>query len=93
MISANLSEIFYLISGVLFILALRGLWSPETSRKGNVCGILERIIERKVKLVLTTDTCYKKLYQGKRLNFEFERTKSRLSEMSTLDYQKLTHKH
>ena len=33
--------------------------------------------------MLTTDTCYKKLYQGKRLNFEFERTKSRLSEMST----------
>ena len=25
--------------------------------------------------------------------FEFERTKSRLSEMSTLDYQKLPHKH
>ena len=26
---------FYLISGVLFILALRGLSSPETSRQGN----------------------------------------------------------
>ena len=35
MISANLSAIFYLISGVLFILALRGLSSPETSRQGN----------------------------------------------------------
>ena len=35
MISANLSAIFYLISGVLFILALRGLSSPETSRRGN----------------------------------------------------------
>ena len=29
MLSANLSAIFYLISGVLFILALRGLSSPE----------------------------------------------------------------
>ena len=29
--SANLSAILYLISGVLFILALRGLSSPETS--------------------------------------------------------------
>ena len=38
--SANLSAIFYLISGVLFILALRGLSSPETSRKGNLFGIL-----------------------------------------------------
>ena len=33
MISANLSATFYLISGVLFILALRGLSSPETSRR------------------------------------------------------------
>ena len=38
--SANLSAIFYLISGVLFILALRGLSSPETSRQGNYFGIL-----------------------------------------------------
>ena len=44
MISANLSAIFYLISGVLFILALRGLSSPETSRKGNFFGILGMII-------------------------------------------------
>ena len=38
--SANLLAIFYLISGVLFILALRGLSSPETSRQGNLFGIL-----------------------------------------------------
>tara|TARA_B100001250_G_scaffold379456_1_gene370151 strand:+ start:279 stop:1676 length:1398 start_codon:yes stop_codon:yes gene_type:complete len=42
--SANLSAIFYLISGVLFILALRGLSSPETSRQGNFFGILGMII-------------------------------------------------
>ena len=44
MISANLSAIFYLISGVLFILALRGLSSPETSRQGNLFGIIGLII-------------------------------------------------
>jgi NAD(P) transhydrogenase subunit beta len=44
MISANLSAIFYLVSGVLFILALRGLSSPETSRQGNFFGILGMII-------------------------------------------------
>ena len=38
--SANLLAIFYLISGVLFILALRGLSSPETSRQGNLYGII-----------------------------------------------------
>jgi len=42
--SENLSAIFYLISGVLFILALRGLSSPETSRRGNLFGILGMII-------------------------------------------------
>ena len=44
MISANLSAIFYLISGVLFILALRGLSSPDTSRQGNYFGIAGMII-------------------------------------------------
>ena len=42
--SVNLLAIFYLISGVLFILALRGLSSPETSRKGNLFGILGMLI-------------------------------------------------
>ena len=44
MISANLSATFYLISGVLFILALRGLSSPETSRQGNLYGIIGMVI-------------------------------------------------
>ena len=42
--SANLSAIFYLISGILFILALRGLSSPETSRQGNYFGIAGMLI-------------------------------------------------
>ena len=44
MISANLAAIFYLISGMLFILALRGLSSPDTSRQGNYFGIVGMII-------------------------------------------------
>ncbi len=42
--SANLLAVFYLISGVLFILALRGLSSPETSRQGNLFGIIGMVI-------------------------------------------------
>ena len=42
--SINVSAIFYLISGILFILALRGLSSPETSRRGNLFGILGMVI-------------------------------------------------
>ncbi len=37
--SLNLAAFLYLTSGVLFILALRGLSSPETSRQGNLFGI------------------------------------------------------
>ena len=42
--SANLSAILFLITGVLFILALRGLSSPETSRTGNLLGILGMVL-------------------------------------------------
>lgn len=34
----------YLVSGVLFILALRGLSSPESSRKGNMFGMVGMLI-------------------------------------------------
>ena len=37
--SANLANLLYLASGVLFILALRGLSHPSTSRQGNFFGM------------------------------------------------------
>ena len=42
--SANLSSILFLVTGVLFILALRGLSSPETSRMGNFFGITGMVL-------------------------------------------------
>ncbi len=47
--SANLVALLYLVSGILFILALRGLSHPETSRTGNMYGMLGMTIA-----VLTT---------------------------------------
>jgi H+-translocating NAD(P) transhydrogenase subunit beta len=38
--SPNLVALLYLAAGVLFILALRGLSSPETSRQGNLFGMV-----------------------------------------------------
>ncbi len=38
--SANLTSLAYLVAGVLFILALRGLSHPETSREGNRFGMI-----------------------------------------------------
>ena len=37
--SQNISNLLYLVAGVLFILALRGLSHPATSRQGNVFGM------------------------------------------------------
>ena len=38
--NANLVALLYLVAGVLFILALRGLSSPESSRRGNLFGMI-----------------------------------------------------
>ena len=42
--SAQLTGFAYLIASVLFILALRGLSSPESSRRGNIFGIVGMVI-------------------------------------------------
>src|ERR1700752_1281119 len=38
--NANLSALLYLVAGVLFILSLRGLSSPASSRRGNLLGMI-----------------------------------------------------
>ncbi|UOK73297.1 NAD(P)(+) transhydrogenase (Re/Si-specific) subunit beta [Ancylobacter polymorphus] len=47
--NANIVALLYLVSGVLFIMALRGLSSPSTSRQGNMFGMVGMTIA-----VLTT---------------------------------------
>ncbi len=42
--SENLSALLYLIAAVCFIMALRGLSSPETARGGNIYGIVGMVI-------------------------------------------------
>src|ERR1700716_2940811 len=38
--NANLAALLYLVAGVLFILSLRGLSSPASSRRGNFLGMI-----------------------------------------------------
>ena len=38
--NANLAALLYLVAGILFILALRGLSHPTTSRQGNLFGMV-----------------------------------------------------
>jgi NAD(P) transhydrogenase subunit beta len=42
--SQDIVALLYLVSGVLFILALRGLSNPESSRLGNIFGIVGMVI-------------------------------------------------
>ncbi len=42
--SPNIVALLYLVAGVLFILSLRGLSSPETSRQGNLFGMIGMVI-------------------------------------------------
>ena len=42
--SANMVAVLYLISALMFIFALRGLSHPESSRLGNIFGIVGMVI-------------------------------------------------
>ena len=42
--NANLSALLYLVAGALFILSLRGLSSPASSRRGNLLGMAGMVI-------------------------------------------------
>ncbi|MBN9016644.1 MAG: NAD(P)(+) transhydrogenase (Re/Si-specific) subunit beta [Rhizobiales bacterium] len=52
MTTANITALLYLVSGVLFIMALRGLSSPATSRQGNIFGMVGMAIAILTTLVL-----------------------------------------
>ena len=50
--NANFAAVLYLVSGVLFILSLRGLSSPATSRQGNLYGMIGMTLAILVTLAL-----------------------------------------
>ena len=60
----NISAILYLISSVSFILALRGLSSPGSARRGNIFGILGMIIAVGTTLTLPTVLSYEVILAG-----------------------------
>ncbi len=51
---SNIAAFLYLVSGVLFVLALRGLSHPATSRRGNLYGMVGMGIAIATTLVLAT---------------------------------------
>jgi cell division protein ZapE len=54
-------------------------------------AMVDEFYDRKVKLIVSAETGVDQLYRGKRLQFEFERTASRLTEMQSNDYLHAAH--
>ncbi|RFB78715.1 NAD(P)(+) transhydrogenase (Re/Si-specific) subunit beta [Methylovirgula sp. 4M-Z18] len=50
--NANFAAVFYLVAGILFIMALRGLSSPASSRQGNRFGMIGMALAIVVTLAL-----------------------------------------
>jgi cell division protein ZapE len=55
-------------------------------------SLVDEFYDRGVKLILSAETGVDELYQGRRLQFEFQRTVSRLVEMQSRDYLARPHK-
>lgn len=54
--------------------------------------LIDELYDRNVKMVIAADAPSDLLYRGDRLNFEFERTRSRLIEMRTVEYLQKPHR-
>ncbi len=54
--------------------------------------LIDELYDRNVKVVIAADAPIAALYRGDRLTFEFERTRSRLTEMRMLEYLQRAHR-
>jgi len=54
--------------------------------------LVDEFYDRRVKLLIRAEQSILDLYQGEKLAFEIERTRSRLLEMQSEDYLKLEHR-
>ena len=64
--NANIAALLYLVAGVLFILALRGLSSPASSRQGNMFGMIGMTIAVLTTLALASAGRLRRLGAGDR---------------------------
>lgn len=63
------------------------VFTPETNNQARrFIALVDEFYDRRVKLILSAAATIDALYQGDRLSFEFERTRSRLSEMQSHEY-------
>lgn len=65
--------------------------SPMDDGARRFISLVDECYDRKVKLVITADVPQEQLYTSGSLMFEFERTKSRLTEMASVEYGNTSH--
>lgn len=58
--------------------------TPDATRR--FINLVDEFYDRNVKLIMSAAAPIDGLYTGRRLNFEFDRTRSRLTEMQSVDY-------
>lgn len=58
----------------------------QEDRARRFINLVDEFYDRGVKLILSAEVAIEDLYQGERLTFEFERTRSRLLEMQSHEY-------
>jgi cell division protein ZapE len=54
-------------------------------------ALVDEFYDRRVKLIISAAASIDRIYSGKRLTREFERTRSRLLEMQSLEYLAAAH--
>jgi cell division protein ZapE len=68
-----------------------GLDATQENQARRFIALVDEFYDRHVKLIISADRIAESLYAGKRLQFEFERTVSRLLEMQSSEYLHLPH--
>lgn len=70
----------------ILISNVQQMTEPDSDLARRFVIMIDEFYDRGVKLLLSAEVSVEDLYQGQRLAFEFERTRSRLIEMQALDY-------
>jgi cell division protein ZapE len=62
------------------------LGQDDSNAARRFVNLVDEFYDRNVKLLISAETPISELYRGRKLEFEFRRTVSRLVEMQSLDY-------
>jgi len=76
----------------VIVSSVRRMSGASDDQARRFINMVDEFYDRGVKLLMSAEVPAEQLYQGGKLDFEFERTLSRLQEMQSRDYLALAHK-